>query len=148
MSANFSYEIQTPTERHVTIGLSGELTAERVSKLESDVFQLLADAMHHLHFLWDMRGVRRCDLGARGGLQKIQRAIGGKRYRTAFVASRPRIRGVALWVAHTSGDELARPFASQAKALDWLEHDVGRVEQIKRDSARLLARRGGEGRRA
>ncbi len=143
MNANFSYEIQTPTDRQVTIGLSGELTAERVSELEPDITELLAGAMPHLQFLWDLRGVRRCDLGARHELQKIQRAIGHKRFRTAFVASRPRIRGVALWVAHTSGDSLARPFASHAKAVDWLDHDRGRVEQIKHDGARALRRLAG-----
>ncbi len=141
MSDAFSYEIQRPHARHVTIKLAGVLTAPRVSEFEPDVARVLA-AGDRQQVLWDMRGVRRCDLGGRRALRRIQHAIKAKRYRTAYLASRPRIRGVALWVAHTSGDELARPFAKHEFAMDWLELSIGRVEDIELTATKLVNARG------
>lgn len=67
---------------------------------------------------------------ARLELQALQRALAAQEVRTAFVADRPRIRGLALWLAHTSNDPLARPFHHRQQAEAWLASREGRVQSI------------------
>lgn len=67
---------------------------------------------------------------ARQGLAALQQALAARAVRTAFVADRPRLRGLALWLAHTTNDPLARPFHQRAQAESWLASREGRVQSI------------------
>ncbi len=130
MSAEFSFEICSPTESQVTISLGGNLTGEQLERVEPDVRAAIGRVNGQFGILWDLRKVRRCDLAARQTMQKLQTEIAERSLRSAYVVSRPRIRGVALWVVHTSGDALARPFANHNQAMDWLDNSQGRIQVI------------------
>ncbi|MCA9716571.1 MAG: hypothetical protein H6713_27560 [Myxococcales bacterium] len=114
----------------MTICLGGDLTGGEFARVEPNVREIIGEQNGKHGVLWDLRQVRRCDLSARRSMQKLQSEIAERKLRTAYVASRPRIRGVALWVVHTSGDKLARPFANHDQAVDWLDTSRGRMEEI------------------
>ena len=59
-----------------------------------------------------------------------QFAIAPEEDGTAFVADRPRFRGVALYIAHHSDDTSARAFLVRAQADAWLRRSEGRIESI------------------
>ncbi len=139
MGADFSFEITSPGDRHVTISLGGSLTGGAFGRVETGVREVIDGGDGHHGVLWDLRKVRRCDLGARQAMKQLQSEIAKKAVRTAYVASRPRIRGVALWVVHTSGDALARPFANHNQAMDWLDATRGRIEAIKDRAKEIVA---------
>ena len=147
MTADFSFEITSPDESLVTISLGGNLTSGELERVESDVRKVIDREDGKFGVLWDLRGVRRCDIGARRAMQKLQSEIASKQVRSAYVASRPRIRGVALWIVHTSGDKLARPFANHEQATDWLDTSRGRIEEIIHRAKEIVSFVGGKGAR-
>ncbi len=137
MSVDFSIEISSSGDRHTTICLGGSLTEEELKRIEPDVREAIERHDQRHGVLWDLRKVRRIDLGARQTMQRIQSDIASRQLRTAYIASRPRIRGIALWIVHTSGDTLSRPFAKQHQAVDWLDESIGRVEQLNTRSPEI-----------
>ncbi len=145
MSADFSFEIHAASQHQLTISLGGKLTGGDLERVESDVREAIGKTDGDVGILWDLRKVRTCDLGARQSMQKLQSEIAAKKLRSAYVASRPRIRGVALWIVHTSGDALSRPFANADQAWDWLDASSGRVEAIVKRAEEFVSWSGRKG---
>jgi hypothetical protein len=94
-----------------------------------------------------MHELESCTTEARMRLIELQRGIAKLATRTAFVADRPRFRGVALYVAHHSDDTSARAFHLAAQADAWLRRSEGRIsiaaylERHKQGKTRKPARR-------
>lgn len=80
--------------------------------------------------LVDLTGMSGFTSEARRALADLQQALAARAVRTAFVADRPRLRGLALWLAHTTNDPLARPFHQRTQAEAWLASREGRVQSI------------------
>ncbi len=111
----------------MTIRLTGDLTATELRRVAPRVRSVLrVDSTRRL--LWELNALGSADLGGRRSLRELQREAYAKRFRCAYVARRPRTRGVALWIAHTTPDELARPFPRRNQAVGWLQHDRDRLE--------------------
>lgn len=84
----------------------------------------------------DFTQVSGCTRQARESLAILQRALADRRVRTAFIASRPRYRGLALWIAHVAEDPNARSFHVRAQAEDWLSSRQTRTEKLIEDLGR------------
>ncbi len=111
----------------MTIRLAGDLTASALKRVAPRIRSVLrVEGTHRL--LWELNALRRVDLGGRRALRELQREAYMTRFRSAYVARRPRTRGVALWIAHTTPDEFARPFPTIDQAVDWLQHDRERLD--------------------
>lgn len=101
-----------------------------------------------LDVLLDLREVERCALDSRHALLELQLGLKAAGRRTAYVAGRPRIRGLALWVIHRAGDERAKVVAKSAQAEAWLAHEGERQQQMTARCSSIhaeLERRGGKG---
>jgi hypothetical protein len=77
--------------------------------------------------LIDMREVTGCDIAARTALIRVQSYLRTRAARTAYLADQPRLRGLALWVAHLAGDAGAKAVPTQSAADAWLGRTEGRV---------------------
>lgn len=148
--AGSRHEISKNEDGRIEVRLEGSLTLDRVQAVAADLQQLLVDHEGPLALLFDLMEVRRCELKAREELVKIQRTLAARNFRTVYLADRPRIRGITLWVVHFSEDGNARIVVNQHEAEDWLQLDVERLEYVEaRASALTLAavRRRGKRRR-
>ena len=66
-------------------------------------------------------------LVARPALVKMHKAIEKAASRTAYLADRALLRGLALWVCHQAGDPNAKPVATRAELDKWLGDTASRV---------------------
>lgn len=114
--------------RRMEVRATGSVDADDVIALSGRL--LPNDMGTGWELLVDLTEVSGFDADARRELQTLQRALAAQEVRTAFVADRPRVRGLALWLAHTSNDPLARPFHLRAQAEAWLASREGRVQSI------------------
>jgi len=80
-----------------------------------------------------------CTLSVRQVLSGVQRKLGQSDCRTAYVANRPRLRSIALWVVHMAEDGEARSVPTQNQAEDWLLGETDRVTSIRRSTESRLA---------
>lgn len=114
--------------RRMEVRADGPIDASDVAALASRL--LPNDMGHGWELLVDLTELTGFDGEARRELQVLQRALAAQEVRTAFVADRPRLRGLALWLAHTTNDPLARPFHQRDQAEAWLASREGRVQSI------------------
>ena len=118
------------------VSLRGDLDEASAESLEQTLRDCLAEETPGSKVLLvDLKELRRCSVGARGVLAKLQRHVGGLVRRTAWVGDRPIFRGIALWVCHCAPDSNARTFSSIADAKGWLASSYNR-EDLLRESAR------------
>lgn len=82
--------------------------------------------------LMDMTGMTSYSASAREVLVRTQKSFAECAKRTAYVADRPSIRGMALWVAHLSGDQNAKALATHEQAKRWCENAIGREADLRR----------------
>jgi hypothetical protein len=112
------------------IRLRGVLEDDAIQQLSADLFPRLREIGAGGELIIDMHELESCTTGARLGLILLQQAIAKLGARTAFVAARPRFRGIGLYVAHQSGDPNARAFHFLPQAKAWLRSGEGRVVSI------------------
>ncbi|MEM7159657.1 MAG: hypothetical protein AAF799_42850 [Myxococcota bacterium] len=124
----FFVELVAPYRLQVQ--LSGEIDENVVRRLTEDLVPQLRTLGDRGEILFDLCELRACPTSARAGLIELQRAVAKVGARTAFIANRPRFRGIALYVAHKSGDPNARAFHQHTQARAWLRSDEGRVEAL------------------
>ena len=89
-----------------------------------------------------LSALSRYDPRLRPFLLALQGQITKEGGRAVYVADRPRLRGVALWVIHMSEDSQAKIVPNMAAALEWLrvtdervqsaeERTLGRLEKLE-----------------
>lgn len=123
-----SLVVEKVGSRRKEVRAHGSVVASDVAELTR---QLLSDDMGMgWELLVDLTEMTGFDADARLGFQALQRSLAAHEVRTAFVADCPRVRGLALWLAHTSNDPLARPFHQRNQAESWLAAREGRVQSI------------------
>ena len=112
------------------VRLRGALQDDAVQHLSDDLLRRLDAIGPGGELIIDMNELESCTTEARMRLIELQRGIAKLAVRTAFVADRPRFRGVALYIAHHSDDTSARAFLLRAQADAWLRRSEGRIESI------------------
>lgn len=122
--------IERVEQRRLLVRLSGVLEDETVQHLSDDLLPRLQEIGPGAELIIDMDELESCSTEARLHLIELQRGIARLSTRTAFVANRPRFRGVALYVAHHSDDPHARAFHLEAQADSWLRRSEGRIESL------------------
>ncbi|MEZ4453047.1 MAG: hypothetical protein R3B09_26540 [Nannocystaceae bacterium] len=85
------------------------------------------------------------DPGLRAFLLELQRTVRGHQGRTVYVADRPRLRGLALWVVHMSEDPQAKIVSNMPAALEWLRITDERIDSAATRTLGGLARLSGRG---
>jgi anti-anti-sigma regulatory factor len=122
--------IERVEARRLLVRLRGSLEDDTVQHLCDDLLPRLREIGPGGELIIDMHELESCSTEARLRLIELQRDIAELSTRTAFVANRPRFRGVALYVAHHSDDTRARAFHFPAQADAWLRRSEGRIESI------------------
>lgn len=107
-------------------------------RLEID--NALEGLSHSAEVLLDLTAVSECNIDACRALALMQRRIGSQGVRTAYLASRARIRGAAWWIVHASGDPHAMPVTDMGIAEQWFASDAKRVDEMDNHSSLALER--------
>lgn len=131
-----SFFVELVAPHRLQVRLSGDIDENVVRQLIEDLLPQLQPLGEQGEILFDLCGLRTCPTSARSQLIELQRAVAKVGARTAFIANRPRFRGIALFVAHKSGDPNARAFHRRSQAQGWLRSDEGRAQAL----ASLLGR--------
>ncbi|MEZ4384451.1 MAG: hypothetical protein R3A79_24190 [Nannocystaceae bacterium] len=125
----------------LSVNLRGELdepAAQRLSQALRDMTAAATPGAYDVVF--DLNGLRRCSVEARGVLAELQRYLGGCTRRTAYVTNRPIFRGLALWVCHTAPDSNARTFPSLGHAKSWMNSSESRLDSIAESADHWIGR--------
>lgn len=128
---SFHYEIEHVTGDRAGIVLSGVLEGASLSGLGESVRNLLGGLPAGSGIVIDLTAVARCDPAACRTLARIQRRLKAHCCRTAWLAERPRLRGVAWWVVHAAQDPMAMPVTDRCFAERWLETGEQRLDQLE-----------------
>jgi len=134
---SFSHEIERDGDGRVVVQLVGAMGGAEIKILSADLMEYLDGDEGPEGILFDLSEVEACDLAARQEMVEVQRLIAARGSRTAYLASRPRIRGVTLWIVHISQDGNARPIVSADEAEDWLDQRSTRMELIESEATRI-----------
>lgn len=118
-----SFEIQGPTAGILRVGLFGHLEEPVATRLEEELAHVLAPvaAAGLRGVVVDLCGLEECHVFARTVLVRVQKLFATKAKRTAYLADRPRFRGLALWVMHLADDSNAKAVMNEQQATDWLD---------------------------
>ncbi len=125
-----SCTIEPLETNQLLVRLRGALEDDAIRQLSADLFPRLRELGAGGELIIDMHELESCTTEARLGLIVLQQAIAQMGARTAFVADRPRFRGIGLYVAHQSGDPNARAFHFLNQAQAWLRSGEGRVVSL------------------
>lgn len=134
-----------PVEKNrLMVRLRGMLEDQHLQVLSDDLLPRVRELGAKGGLIIDMQELDSCTGAARMRLIELQRSIAELGARTAFVANRPRFRGLSLYVAHLSEDPNARAFHLLSQAHEWLQSHDGRIIGITNyiDRARQSPRRG------
>lgn len=134
--ASSSHRI-TLSDALATVVLTGTLVEEEASLLGREVWDRLADADPSLSVLFDLTQLEGCQLLARPALIELQRRLKLGKRRTAWFATRPRFRGLALLVCHEANDARASVVTTRLQAMEWFASDGLREDAAKRVARRL-----------
>ncbi len=133
--ASSSHRI-TLSDTLATIVLTGTLVEDEAAAFGREVWERLADADPGLSVLFDLTQLAGCQLLARPALIELQRRIKLGKRRTAWFATRPRFRGLALLVCHEANDARASVVTTRQQATEWFSG-----EGLREDAAKRVARR-------
>lgn len=138
-----SISVERQGSRRLLVWMSGTIDDDDVDRLRSQLLDPAPKAGTTL--LMDLVELEACSTATRARLMELQRDIFGAGVRTAYVAQRPRFRGVCMWIAHEAEDTVARVYASREQAEMWLSQSVGRLESLYEQlTSKLRSRRGGD----
>lgn len=109
-------------------GEFGEADAEQLSvRFQAAMGESMPKS---LQIIMDLTAMQACSVAARDVLCEFQKSLAGLGARTTYVANKPRLRGVGLWVAHNSKDRNVRAVHNKAQAEKWLNDDKSRLESV------------------
>jgi len=115
------FRLYRNASHRLTIELAGEIDEDTALYCERETradLALVADGS--LRVVWDFSGVSGYSLDARVVLVRLQQFLTSKAERTAYIASEPTARSLALWAARM-GDEARACIAADREAAEaWL----------------------------
>lgn len=138
-----SIMVERQGSRRLLVWLRGALEEDHVDELRAELLGPSIETGTTL--LLDLTSLSGCSLPTRTRLMELQRELFAAGIRTAFVAQRPRFRGMCMWISHVAEDTVARTFPTREQAEMWLGETMGRLEYIYDFLGRKLRRnRGGD----
>lgn len=127
-----AYRIK-PIYNELRVEFDGPLGDSDAVELERELQRMISIMpVGRYNVLMDMMAMTNYSTAARDVLVRVQKSFAEFAKRTAYVANRPNIRGMALWVAHLSGDQNAKAVANADQAKDWWSGTSGREAEIRR----------------
>ncbi len=133
-----NFDIVQRSPGRVDVTLRGQWTDADARAYEEALIKAVTEAAR-TRVLINLSELRNCSLSVRQVLSGVQRKLGEAKCRTAYVANRPRLRSIALWVVHMAEDGEARSVPTQNLAEDWLQGEEDRVTSIRRSTESRLA---------
>lgn len=134
----FSYDCERSSRDSVSLRLRGSVGQEDISTIREELKTIRAEHEGSLNVLLDFTEVEQCDVKTRHELLELHKVLGRGKGRTAYIADRPRIRGIALWVIHHANDGRATVLGRASQAAQWFQRDDERLEQASSQGAKLL----------
>lgn len=139
MSPNSQFfDIVERAPGRVDVTLRGQWSDADAQAYEEAMIQAVASKIR-VRVLINLSELVSCTLSVRQVLSGVQRKLGESNCRTAYVANRPRLRSIALWVVHMAEDGEARSVPTQNQAEDWLLGETDRVTSIRQSTESRLA---------
>ncbi|MBL9004221.1 MAG: hypothetical protein JNJ46_08245 [Myxococcales bacterium] len=127
-----AYRIK-PIYNELRVEFDGSFSDSDAAELERELQRMISVMpVGRYNVLMDMMGMTNYSTSARDVLVRVQKSFAEFAKRTAYVANRPNIRGMALWVAHLSGDQNAKAVASHDQVKAWWGTSSGREAEIRR----------------
>lgn len=125
------------------VELQGSLSAAHHDEILEAVTAIIRDAPTTV--VLGLSSLSTYDPGLRAFLLQLQQTIRAHQGRAVYVADRPRLRGLALWVVHMSEDPQAKIVSNMAAALEWLRITDERIDSAASRTLGGLARLGARG---
>lgn len=127
-----AYRIK-PVYNELRVEFEGPFGDSDAADLERELQRMISIMpVGRYNVLMDMMGMTNYSTSARDVLVRVQKSFAEFAKRTAYVANRPNIRGMALWVAHLSGDQNAKALATVDQAKGWWAETIGREVDLRR----------------
>lgn len=127
-----AYRIK-PIYNELRVEFDGSFSDSDAADLERELQRMVSVMpVGRYNVLMDMMGMTNYSISARDVLVRVQKSFAEFAKRTAYVANRPNILGMALWVAHLSGDQNAKALASHDQVKEWWGTSSGREAEIRR----------------
>lgn len=143
MSAAYSLERHALPPPAVRLVLASSLSDAEQAGLIAALTAAIADAPTTV--LISLSSLPAYDPRLRALLLAIQGAITAHQGRAVYVADRPRLRGLALWVVHMAEDRQAKIVPNEAAAIEWLRISDPRVDAAQARTLQALRTIAGEG---
>lgn len=115
----------------ITAAWRGEWTEDTVTAYAARVRDLLAQRSDAFDLVVDASALERCGILPLGLLTDLHTEILPRLRRTAFIATRPQMRGLCLWIVRVSGDANARVLANELGIDAWLSGTLTREEDAR-----------------
>ena len=126
-----AHQIALTDAGRLIVRLAGELTAAAAAHVDRDL-RASSYLARHVDVVVDLRQLERCEPGARAILVDVHRLCADGGRRSAYVADVPLFRGLALWIAHVTGDQHSRAVGTMAQAKAWLRASELRLARTVR----------------
>ena len=127
-----AYRIK-PVYNELRVEFEGAFVDSDAADLERELQRMISIMpVGRYNVLMDMMGMTNYSTSARDVLVRVQKSFAEFAKRTAYVANRPNIRGMALWVAHLSGDQNAKALATHDQAKGWWAGTFSREADLRR----------------
>jgi hypothetical protein len=127
-----AYRIK-PVYNELRVEFEGSFSDSDAAELERELQRMISVMpVGRYNVLMDMMGMTNYSASARDVLVRVQKSFAEFAKRTAYIANRPNIRGMALWVAHLSGDQNAKALATHDQAKGWWNETLGREAELRR----------------
>lgn len=110
----------------------GEWTEDTVTAYATRVRELFAERSDAFDLVVDASGLERCSILPLGLLTDLHAELLPRLRRTVFIATRPQMRGLCLWIVRVSGDSHARVLANELGVDAWLSGTLTREEDARR----------------
>ncbi|MCP4502675.1 MAG: hypothetical protein GY822_22240 [Deltaproteobacteria bacterium] len=128
MEAEFAILIE---ESRWRVTLSGDFTQEKASDFAEHVKTVLADDGYPAQVFMDLRSLEGFSVFGRTFLVQVQEEWRTGGARTAYLSSRPRFRGLGLWVCHLAEDAFAGSFVNEEDVESWLSSNIEREDEAR-----------------
>ena len=130
----------TEVDGLVKVTVSGVLDEPQAIALSEDLKSQLGTHAAGKRVLLNLDGLEKCTIIARSTLADLQAEIGKLGVRSAYVSTRPRWRGLGLWICHVAEDDNAQVLPTEEAGIDWLrgsENRLDALERLERNLARM-----------
>lgn len=127
------YEVTTDEKKgQLLLVFRGVLEPETVKEAAAALDEALSGlGAEKPNLVVDLRELSGCNVFARSELATLQRDLTPRVRRTAYISSRPRFRGLGLWVIHLSDSKEAKSVISEEAIESWFASTETRVDGFR-----------------